>query len=78
MAESSTNQTPKKDRGEEKNPVRIKKFPTWKEESEQPTADDDMLTDNFDTGPEPCLDIKCSMISILPVEYDQVTKIEKS
>lgn len=52
MEESSTNQPPKKDRGEEKNPVGRKLFPAQKEESqdksEQLTAGDDMLTNNFD------------------------------
>lgn len=81
IAEPSTNQPPMKDRGEEKNPVGRELFPTRKKESkdksERPTTNDDMLTGNFDTGSEPSLDINCNVVSILPVEYDQVMKIEE-
>lgn len=77
MAESSTNQPPMKNRGEERKPIGRELFPARKKEyedkSERPTADDDMLTVNFDTGSEPSLDINCNVVFILPVEYRLVS-----
>lgn len=37
--------------------------------------DDDMETNNFDSGSEPKLDIICNMISMLPLEYDTITTV---
>lgn len=34
-----------------------------------------MLTDNFNPRSESGLDIICNMISILPIEYDQITEV---
>lgn len=36
-----------------------------------------MLTNNFHTDSEPSLDITCNMVSVFPMEYDQVMEIEE-
>lgn len=37
--------------------------------------DDDILTGNFDYGSEGELDIICNMIFVIPIEFDQITKV---
>lgn len=58
-----------------------KLLPAQKEEPEgKPelsTADDDMINDNFDTESEPYFDITCNVVSVFPVEFDQVTEFEE-
>lgn len=44
--------------------------------SEQPTVDDDMLIDGFNLRDESSLNINCNVVSVLPLEYDQVTEVE--
>lgn len=39
-------------------------------------AEDEMLTDDFDSGSEPSLDILVGMVSVLPREFDQITEVE--
>lgn len=39
--------------------------------------DDDMLTDDFDSGLEGELDIICNMIFVLPIEFDQINEVIK-
>lgn len=71
----------KQDKYEGKKPVGRKFFPSRKDESEDksehPKAEDEMLTDNFDTDSEPSLDITCNVVSVLPREYDQVMEVEE-
>lgn len=80
-AESSSKMPFKKDKDEWKKPVGRKFFSSRKGESEdkseQQKAEDDMLTDNFDTDSEPSLDITCNVVSMLPREYDQVMEVEE-
>lgn len=45
---------------------------------EQPTTDDDMLTYDFYSGDESSLNINCNMVSMLPLEYDQVAEVEEA
>lgn len=35
-----------------------------------------MLTNDFDSGSEPSLDIRVNMVSMLPREFDQITEVE--
>lgn len=46
--------------------------------SEQPLKGDDMLTDDFDSRSESSLNINCNMVTVLPLEYDQVTEVEET
>lgn len=47
-----------------------------KEKYDQAVAEDEMLTDDFDYGSEPSLDIRVNMVSVLPREFDQITEVE--
>ena len=46
--------------------------------NEEPTNDEDMLTDNFDSDGESSLNINYNVVFLLPHEYDQVTEVEDS
>lgn len=40
-----------------------------------PIEDDDMHTDNFDSGLKGELDIICNIVFVLPIEFDQITEV---
>lgn len=39
-------------------------------------AEDEMLTDSFDSGSEDSLDILVGVVSVIPREFDRITKVE--
>lgn len=39
-------------------------------------AEDEMLTDNFDSRSEVSLDILVGVVSVMPKELDQITEVE--
>ena len=82
VGESSTNQNSFAAPVEEKSPTQRRLFPHKMTEvsvertieetncNEEPTNDEDMLTDNFDSDGESSLNINCNVVSVLPHEYD--------
>lgn len=42
-----------------------------------PLVEDDMSTNDFDSGSEPSLDIVCNVVYVLPVEYNCKTEVEE-
>src|ERR1044072_780030 len=45
------------------------------EKALEPNEDDNMLTDNFDSGSEEDLNIICNVVSIMPAEFDRLSEI---
>lgn len=39
--------------------------------------DNEILTDNLNSGSEGELDIICNMVFVLPIEFDHITKVTK-
>ena len=89
VGESSTNQTSFAAPVEEKSLAQRRLFAPKKTEvcvernteeptNKEPTNDEDMLTDNFDSDGESSLNINCNVVFLLPHEYDQVTEVEDS
>lgn len=47
-----------------------------KEKYDRAATEDKMLTDDFKSRSEPSLDIRVNTVSVLPKEFDQITKVE--
>lgn len=47
-----------------------------RERYNQVAAEDEMLTDNFDSGSEASLDIIVGVVSVMPKEFDRITEVE--
>lgn len=47
-----------------------------KEKYDQMVAEDEMLTNDFDSGSKASLDILVGMVSVMPREFDQIIEIE--
>src|ERR1044072_9407940 len=45
------------------------------EKAPESNEDDNMLTDNFDSGSEEDLNIICNVVSIMPAEFDKVSEV---
>lgn len=69
-------------RKKEKEDVRfVKRKPATQEEADiekydRAVAEDEMLTDDSDSGSEPLLDIRVNVVSVLPKEFDQIIEVE--
>src|ERR1044072_1556573 len=53
-------------------------LPTITEENEkviESNEDENMITDNFDSGSEESLNIICNVVSILPAEFDRLSEV---
>lgn len=80
IGESSRNENPPPAKVNEKLPVRRKIFSPKKDEIsekvEKAFDDEHMLTDDFEFEGESSLNINCSVVFVLPFEYDQITEVE--
>lgn len=47
-----------------------------KEKYDRAVAEEKMLTDDFDSGSEPSVDIRVNMVLVLPREFNQIIKVE--
>lgn len=47
-----------------------------KEKYDRMAAEDEMLTDNFDSGSEASLNILVGVVSVMPREFDQITEVK--
>lgn len=77
QGEPSTNVTVNK----REDPNFVKRNPnipikTTSEKYNQVAAEDEMLTDNFDSGSEASLDILVGVVSVMPREFDWITEVE--
>src|ERR1044072_4035803 len=65
----------------EKKPMSERLFPPLppiiegNEKITEPNEDENMLTDNFDSGSEEDLNIICNVVSIMPAEFDRLSEI---
>lgn len=48
-----------------------------KEKEEVPSKEDELVTDNFESGLEDDLDMLCNMVSVLPREYDCAIEVSE-
>ena len=83
VGDSSSNQLPSTIMVEEKQRVGRRLFSPKKEEivekdQKDPVADEDIMIDDFESNGESYLEINYDMVSVLPHEYDQITKVEES
>lgn len=83
MVESSTSEPQFNNEVEDKKPVGRKLFSPRMEKpkektSEQPPEDDDMLTDDFNSGSKSSMNINCNVVTMFHREYDQVTEVEET
>ena len=49
---------------------------TASEKYNQVAAEDEMLTDNFESGSEASLDILVGVVYVMPREFDRITEVE--
>lgn len=66
-----------------RNPIKKRLFPSLPlvVENDEPKAttgeDEDMVSNDFDSGSKDDMDTICNMISVFPLEYDTITEVTK-